>query len=50
MKEAKGSESCLNLVIEDFYNREGTARVFENVAPALRAGREGLKVVCIAQN
>jgi hypothetical protein len=35
-------------VIEDFYNREGTARVFENVAPALRAGREGLKVVCSA--
>ena len=39
----------LSLVIEDFYSRDGVARVFENVAPSLRSEREGLKVVCVTR-
>ena len=34
----------LNLILEDFYERE-QVRCYENICPALRSGREGLKVI-----
>lgn len=42
MKLEKGQ--YLNLILEDFYEQR-KVRCYENISPALRSEREGLKVI-----
>jgi hypothetical protein len=47
MKEAKGNENCLNLILQDFYICKGKVNVYKGVAPTILAERVELKVVVV---